>query len=155
MRQVVFTSALFIGASNADRLANSAATLGIITETITSGGWVLNTDAATAILPQVIAYCASLPTEAPVVIYCLDNSSFCCANADGQLSALSKQNDGVFHLVGEIVVVHEITLAAAVTNLKRIILACGDRRVIIITPGPRYLTQPCCCSNEHCTRSLG
>jgi hypothetical protein len=31
-------AALFIGASNADRLANSAATLGIVTETITAGG---------------------------------------------------------------------------------------------------------------------
>jgi hypothetical protein len=29
---------------------------------------------------------------------------------------------GIYHVVGEIVVVHEITLAAAVTNLKRIIL---------------------------------
>jgi hypothetical protein len=57
------------------------------------------------------------------VIYCLDNSSFCCANADGQLAAISKQKDGIFHVVGEIVVVHEITLAAAVTNLKRIIIA--------------------------------
>jgi hypothetical protein len=57
-------------------------------------------------------------------------------------------------VVGEIVVVHEITLAAAVTNLKRIILACGDRRIIIITPGPRYLSQPCCCSNKHCTHLL-
>jgi hypothetical protein len=93
-------------------------------------------------------------TEAPVVIYCLDNSIFCSANADGQLSSISKQEDGVYHVVGEIVVVHEITLAAAVTNLKRIILACGDRRIIIITPGPRYLTQPCCCSNQHCTHLL-
>ena len=57
-------------------------------------------------------------------------------------------------MVGEIVVVHEITLAAAVTNLKRIILACGNRRIIIITPGPRYLSQPCCCSNLHCTHLL-
>jgi hypothetical protein len=57
-------------------------------------------------------------------------------------------------VVGEIVVVHEITLAAAVTSLKRIILACGDRRIIIITPGPRYLSQPCCCSNLHCTHLL-
>jgi hypothetical protein len=147
-------AALFIGASNADRLANSAATLGIITETITAGGWVLNTDAVTAILPQVSAYCASLPAEAPVVIYCLDNSSFCCANADGQLSAIIKLKDGLFHAVGEIVVVHEVTLAAAVTNLKRIIIACGDRRVIIITPGPRYLSQSCCRSNSHCSNLL-
>jgi hypothetical protein len=130
------------------------ASLGINTETVTSGGWILNTDAVTAILPQVIAYCASLLAEAPVVIYCLDNSSFCNANADGQLSAIIKQKDGVFHVVGEIVVVHDITLAAAVTNLKRIILAWGDRRIIIITPGPRYLSQPCSCSNEHCTHLL-
>ncbi len=84
----------------------------------------------------------------------MDNSSFCNANADGQLSAISKLEDGVYHVVGEIVIVHEITLAEAVTNLKRIILACGDMRIIIITPGPRYLTQPCCCSNEHCTYLL-
>jgi hypothetical protein len=41
-----------------------------------------------------------------------------------------------------------------VTNLKRIIVACGDRRVIIITPGPRYLTQPCCCDGSHCVHLL-
>jgi hypothetical protein len=36
--------------------------------------------------------------------------------------AISKQKDDMFHVIGEIVVVHEVTLAAAVTNLKRIIL---------------------------------
>ncbi len=80
-------AALFIGSSNADRLANSASTLGIITKTVTSAGWVLSTDAVTAILPQVIELCNSLPEDAPVVIYCLDNSSFCCANKDGHLKA--------------------------------------------------------------------
>jgi hypothetical protein len=60
----------------------------------------------------------------------------------------------MFHVIGEIVVVHEVTLAVTVTNLKRIILACGDRKVIIITPGPRYLTQPCCCTAGHCIHLL-
>ncbi len=144
-------AALFIGGSNADRLANSAATLGIITETVTSAGWVLSTDAVTAILPQVIELCNSLPEDAPVVIYCLDNSSFCFANKDGQLLAISKLKDGLFHVPGEIVVVHEVTLAAAGTNLKRILVACGNRRFFIITPGPRYHTLPCCCKGDHCT----
>ena len=145
-------AALFIG--NADRLANAAATLGIVAETVTAGGWTISTDAVTAILPQVIGHCESLPDNAPVIIYCSDNSSFCCANAEGQLSAIEKRNDDIYHVVGEIVVVHEVTLAAAVTNLKRILLACGNRKVIIITPGPRYLTTPCCCSLEHCTHLL-
>ncbi len=58
--------ALFIGGSNADRLANSAATLGIIPETITTAGWVLSTDAVTAILPQVTELCGTLPEGAPL-----------------------------------------------------------------------------------------
>jgi hypothetical protein len=144
-------AALFIGGSNDDRLANSAATLGIISETITTAGWILSTDAVTAILPQVIEYCNSLPEEAPVVIYCLDNSSFCSANMDGQIWAITKLKDGLYHVQGELVVVHEVTLAAAVTNLKRLLVACGNRRVFIITPGPRYLTLPCCCKGGHCT----
>jgi hypothetical protein len=30
-------------------------------------------------------------------------------------------------------------------------VACGNRMVFIITPGPRYHTIPCCCSGDHCT----
>jgi hypothetical protein len=91
-------AALFIGGSNADRLANSAATLGIDFVTVTSAGWVLTIEAITAILPQVTSYCASLPADAPVVIYCLDNSSFYCANIEGQLSAIAKEKDGLYHV---------------------------------------------------------
>jgi hypothetical protein len=111
--------------------------LGIVSETITT--------AVTAILPQVSELCGSLPAGAPVVIY---NSSFCCANCDGQLSAITKQKDGLYHVPGELVVVHEVTLAAVVT---RLLVACGDRMVFIITPGPRYHGIPCCCSGDHCT----
>ncbi len=42
----------------------------------------------------------------------------CHFSKDGQLSAISKKDDGLYHVIGEIVVVHEVTLAAAVTNLK-------------------------------------
>jgi hypothetical protein len=147
-------AALFTGGSNAYRLANDAATLGNVAETITTGGWVISTDPVTAILPQVIGLCESMPENAPVIIYCLYNSSFCCAIAEGQLSAITKQKDDIYHVVGEIAVVHEVTLAAAITNLKRILLACGNWKVIIITHGSRYLTTPCCCSSEHCTHLL-
>jgi hypothetical protein len=30
-------------------------------------------------------------------------------------------------------------------------MACGNRRVFIITPGPRYHSLPCCCKEDHCT----
>jgi hypothetical protein len=138
--------ALFIGGSNADKLANAAATLGVLSDTITEGGWNLTTPSVSSILPQVEAYCATLPPEAPVVIYCLDNSSFCWADQHGLLSAITKdKTDNKYHVIGELVVVHEITLAAAVTNLKRLQAVCGERKVFIITPCLRqaapYLLQ--------------
>ncbi len=41
-------------------------------------------------------------------------------------------------------------MAAAVINLKRLLLVCGDRKVFVITPRLRYVTAACCNSNEHC-----
>ena len=152
-------TALFIGGSNADRLANSAATLGINPETVTSGGWILSTANVSTILPEVEAYCATMPADSPVIIYCLDNSSFACADQDGAISAIRKLDkdkdkirpDNSYHVVGELIVAHEITLAAAVSNLKRIIAVCGGRLVIIVTPLPRYLNGRCCEDVDHCT----
>jgi hypothetical protein len=58
-------SAVFIGGSNADKLANAAASLGIIAETVTTSGWILSTTAVTAILPEVEALCITLPADSP------------------------------------------------------------------------------------------
>jgi hypothetical protein len=147
-------TALFIGGSNADRLANSAATLGVNPETVTSGGWILSTSNITTILPEIEAYCNTMPADSPVIFYCLDNSSFACADQDGAISAirkLDKGKDPSNHVVGELIVAHKITLAAAVSNLKRIIAVCGGRLVIIVTPLPRYLNGRCCKDVDHCT----
>jgi hypothetical protein len=58
-----------IGGSNADRLANSAATVGgQPRDAVTSGGWILTTAAVTAILPEIEAYCNTMPADSPVVI---------------------------------------------------------------------------------------
>jgi hypothetical protein len=98
-----------------------------------------------------------MPADSPVIIYCLDNSSFACANQDGAISAIRKlekdktRPDNSYHVVGELIVAHEITLAAAVSNLKRIIAVCGGRLVIIVTPLPRYLNGRCCEDVDHCT----
>ncbi len=59
--------------------------------------------------------------------------------------------DNKFHVVGEIIVAHEITMAAAVANLKRILAVCGDRKVYIITPLLRYINEACCRDAGHCT----
>jgi hypothetical protein len=146
--------ALFIGGSNADRLANPAANVGVVPDTVTEGGWLLNTTSVTTALPQIEAYCLTLPAEVPVIIYCLDNSSFCQADGDGVITPIAKLADNKYHVVGEIIVAHEITMAAAVANLKRILAVCGGRKVFIITPLLRYINEFCCIEPTHCTHKL-
>ncbi len=90
-----------------------------------------------------------------MVISCLDNSSFCCADQDGNLSAIFKdKTDNKYHVIGELVVVHEITMAAAVTNLKRLLAVCGERKVFIITSCLGYANSSCCSVAGHCVHCL-
>jgi hypothetical protein len=49
---------------------------------------------------------------------------------------------------------HEITIAAAVTNLKRLLAVCGERKVFIITPCLRYANASCCSAAGHCIHRL-
>jgi hypothetical protein len=49
--------------------------------------------------------------------------------------------DGLFHVPSEIVVVHEVALAAAVTNLKRILVACVYYHSWAQVPQPAMLLQ--------------
>ncbi len=70
------TPALFIGGSNADRLANAGANVGIIPDTVTAGGWILNTSSVSTVLPKIEAYCLTLPSEAPVIYILLGQFFF-------------------------------------------------------------------------------
>jgi hypothetical protein len=48
---------------------------------------------------------------------------------DGTLAAITKdKTDNKYHVVGKLVVVHEITMMAAATNLKRLLAVCGERK---------------------------
>jgi hypothetical protein len=67
------------------------------------------------------------------------------------ISQIVNWKDNKFHVVGELIVAHEITMAAAVANLKRILAVCGDRKVFIITPLLRYINFACCDDTGHCT----
>ncbi len=57
-------------------------------------------------------------------------------------------------MVGELIVVHEITMAAAVANLKRILAVFGNWKVFIITPLLRFINVACWGEASHCTHRL-
>jgi hypothetical protein len=84
-------------------------------------------------------------------VYGLDNCCFMEADGDGFTNKIRRMEDGMYHVVGELVVAPEVTLAATVSKLRRLINSCGDRDVYIITPLPRYVNAACCDLPAHCT----
>jgi hypothetical protein len=49
---------------------------------------------------------------------------------------------------GELIVALDRSLSNPITNLKRLVIACGDRAVFIITPILRFVTSPCSTTNS-------
>ena len=145
------TVALILGGSNAAKLSASMAKSGFRTTTITSPGWAISNSSVSTILPSITEQCADLSSEVPAIFYMLDNSCFKNADVDGELSAIKKLEDGKYHVVGELVVTPEVSMGAVVSNIMKMVQACGNRRIYIITPLPRYLNASCCQDESHCT----
>jgi hypothetical protein len=91
-----------------------------------------------------------------VIIQGLDNSAYLGATDDGGMAPLSKcvPKDNCFHAVGALVVASERSISSTVTQLNRLISACGCRQVFILSVMPRFIIMPCCDHPGHMTNFL-
>jgi hypothetical protein len=146
-------AALITGGSNARNLADAAASLGVETYQLATGGWKISRENIDKLIPDLKEILSSIPPNTPVVFFCLDNSSFLAANEEGGMVPISKcvpEDDG-YHVAGAQVVAPERAMQHAITQLRRAIAECGDFPVFIITPWRRYASQPCCTDPGHVT----
>ncbi len=67
---------LTIGWSNATRLAEALANLGIDSYKLTTPGWKLNEENVEKIIPDLKEVIESIPKEVPVIFFCLENTVF-------------------------------------------------------------------------------
>ncbi len=94
---------------------------------------------------------AGLPADTPVVLFCMDNTSFLGLNEDGSMNIISRSagKDDKFHVTGALVVAPDKALNHALDQLKRIKDACGLNPVFIFTPLPKFVKVPCCNESGH------
>jgi hypothetical protein len=151
MRTGAVEKALFIGGSNAQNLSHSASALGLDAYKITKGGWKLSKDNVDKLIPVLRETLAGLPTDTPVVLFCMDNTSFLGLGEDGSMNVISRSTPGdtKFHVKGALVVAPDKALAHSLEQLKRIKSACGSNPVFILTPWPRFAKVPCCNESGH------
>jgi hypothetical protein len=96
-------STAFVGSSNAKNLANAAANLGIDSYQLAKGGWKITRENIEKLIPDLKELMSSLPAGTPIILFCLDNSSFLAASEEVGLAPISKcvQEDDGYHVKGQ------------------------------------------------------
>jgi hypothetical protein len=140
---------IMVGGSNAGRLGVSLDNIGKPTVDVTSSGWSLTPANVNIIKGLLEAECITKP-DSPVVIYAMDNSCFMNMSSDGTISPIKKLEDGKYHVVGDLAITPGILLRPMYAALEEIVKLCGERKIYILTPLPRYILVPCCDSATHC-----
>jgi hypothetical protein len=80
----------------------------------------------------------------------MDNSCFMNMSSDGTISPIKKLEDGKYHVVGDLAITPGILLRPMYAALDDIVKLCGERKIYILTPLPRYILVPCCDNDQHC-----
>ena len=144
--------AIIIGGSNAVRLHGAMAELDLPAVLLGSGGWTLSAAAVNTLIIKLAEILSATDPSAPIVLYCIDNSSF-KAMQDGELLSITKGADNKYHVAGDLAVTPFSLLGPALREIDRIVGACGGRRILILSPVVRYLMKPCCDEADHCTNT--
>ncbi len=145
------TDAVIIGGSNAGRLHDAFRDQGKTVKSLDASGWTISKPNMDALLPIMAENLARLPESVPVILYCLDNSCFKSMKKNGALLSFTKsKEDQLYHVVGDLVVTPFSILSVTLDKLDRVIAACGNRRIFILSVLPRYFLKPCCEDTNHC-----
>jgi hypothetical protein len=91
-----------------------------------------------------------MPPDTPIILYCLDNSAFMGVSIDGSMAKAPGGESG-YHATGELIVAPDRALVNPIGNLKRLIEACGDHPVFVISPHFRFVRGLCCYAAGHMT----
>jgi hypothetical protein len=127
--------------------------LGIDAYMIASGGWKLSRENVEKLIPDLHELMSGLPPGTPIVLFCLDNTSFLAATEEGGMVPISKCVPGAqgYHVNGALEVAPERALQTSVEQLKRIVDEFSDFDIFIVTPVTRYVSRPCCKNTAHVT----
>jgi hypothetical protein len=153
VRSSCIENIVFVGGSNARALSSAAASLGANSYNIARGGWKITRENVDKLIPDLKELMSGLPAGTPIVLFCMDNSSFLAASEEGGLVPISKcvEEDDGYHVNGALVVAPERSIQFSIEQLRRIISEFSEYILYIITPVTRYISMPCCDIPEHVT----
>jgi hypothetical protein len=91
----------------------------------------------------------SMTEDDIVVVHCMDNIAYMARSEEGGDLPIRRFVDNTYHIEGDLVLVSKERLFMFFKNCLPLFRLLENRKVVILTPGPRYLQAGCCSREDH------
>ena len=123
-------------------------------ENYAQGRWVLTKQSSDPLVTKLAGLKqGETDTEDIVILDLLSNSFLGGTDEDGLPVPPRRMADGKYHIVGEVSPVLVSVLKAKLRSLAGRIPPGQNIKYILISPTPRYISEPCCSDTTHCTNT--
>ena len=141
---------MVIGASNSEKLAFALEEAGVKAGRITTRNWRAADETVAVIEDHIIK---GIQAEDPetVVYQLLDNLVFLGRKLDGTTELPKRSASGIYHVAGDLIVASKDVQYNLYKVIRPLLMAAGNRPLVIVTPFPRYTDSPCCEDPSHIT----
>ncbi len=140
---------LTIGGSHAGRISDEFEERGYTVLKVCKPGWRANKHPVSEIVPQVEELLKQLREDDIIIIECLDNTAYYWRTEEGGDIPVRKYVNGEYHVEGDLVLATRERKALMLDNLEPLLRVLRHRKVILVTPMPRYLYESCCGREDH------
>ena len=117
---------------------------------IKTTNWKPGPDAVYALEEHVKNGVATVLPEV-VVFEMLDNLIYLGRRPDGTTNLPTRDEKGIYHVTGDLIVASKEIQFNIYKALRPLLMAAGDRPLVLVTAFPRYVSSPCCPDETHCT----
>jgi hypothetical protein len=145
---------LCIGGSHAKREGKLLSDMGYEVITCAVAGWRPNKSAALDMAARVEEALQHLTEDDIVVVHCFDNVSYMARSEEGGDLPIRKFVTGDYHVEGDLVLASKERLHMFFVNCLPVLKLLENRKVIILSPLPRYLYVSCCGRADHAPNRL-
>ena len=139
---------LVVGSSNAIRLTAALKAKGVPAGSVLCSGWRATKQSVAELTEHVKAELAASSYTA-VIYFLLDNNLFFAVNDEGGHGPATRDSEGHFHVVGDLVVADPAAQQAVMKLCAPLWEAASSTNMVVVSPLPRYVKHSCCPDAGH------
>jgi hypothetical protein len=130
---------LLAGGSNASNMAAALGAARVSVDSMATPGWRLSEDR----VGELLTHLDTKGKNCVAVLYGLDNTLFVSVDEDLRSCPPYRGRDGKYHAHGRMELVSGYAMELTMDLLKKVMLGCKGRQLILVGPMPRFWI-PCC-----------